>query len=305
MTSEAAPVQVVFQGGGAKLPLLMAVAEVLQTYGTDIETRAKKIEITRVAGSSAGAITAVMMASGKSIGVYKEAIKRLGKQYLNKTKVYPFIAAPRAAFGYPYFNEVYLEEFFNELFCRESKSPLYLKDLKIKDTKLYFTDLYSLASRSAPQDESIPKALAKSCRFPFAFVGYRSGDTHVDGGLASNLPVEELKSAESVLGSVIGISFLSRFGDTNKSNLISYTQQLFSAAIQSSVARSEFIIGSKNVFSIDTDMGTFDFNRAIDQGFSFEYERISEKFDTWLATWLRASGPIEPVGPGRVQKLTA
>jgi predicted acylesterase/phospholipase RssA len=303
MTSEAAPVQVVFQGGGAKLPLLMAVAEVLQTYATETETRPKKIEITRVAGSSAGAIAAVMLASGKPIGIYKEAVKRLGKKYLDKTKVNSFIGMSQVAFGAPYFKELYLEDFFNELFCKEPGSPLRVDDLKIKDTRLYFTDLYSLASRPAPQDDSIPKALAKSCRFPFAFVGYRAGDTHVDGGLASNLPVDELKSAESVLGSVIGISFLSKFGDTAKSNLRSYTQQLFSAAIQSSVARSELAIGKNNVFPIDTEIGTFDFDRALDQGLNLEYTRISEKFDTWLATWLKSFGPIEPVGPGRVQKL--
>jgi predicted acylesterase/phospholipase RssA len=305
----AAPVQVVFQGGGAKLPLLMAVAEQLQAYATavdataGVEARAKKIEITRVAGSSAGAIAAVMLASGKPIGIYKEAVKRLGKKYLDKTKRNNIIGMSQVVLGAPYFKEIYLEDFFNELFCREPKSPQYIRDLKIKDTRLYFTDLYSLMSRAAPQDDPIPKALAKSCRFPFAFVGYRSGDTHVDGGLASNLPVDELKANESVLGSVIGVSFLSKFGDINKSNLRSYTQQLFSAAIQSSVARSELAIGKNNVFPIDTEIGTFDFDRALNEGFNFEYTRIGEKFDTWLAIWLKSSGPIEPVGPGRVQKL--
>lgn len=303
LTSEAAPVQVVFQGGGAKLTLLMAVAEMLQTYATEVDKRAKKIEITRVAGSSAGAIAAVMLASGKPIGIYKEAVKRLGTKYLNKTKVNSLIGMSQVVLGSPYFKEVYLEDFFNELFCKEPNSPQYVRDLKIQDTKLYFTDLYSLSSRSAPQDDSIPKALAKSCRFPFAFVGYRSGDTHVDGGLASNLPVDELKSTESVFGPVIGISFLNKFGDTTKSNLRSYTQQLFSAAIQSSVARSELTIGKNNVFPIDTEIGTFDFDRALDQGLNSEYTRIGEKFDTWLATWLKSFGPIEPVGPGSAQKL--
>jgi predicted acylesterase/phospholipase RssA len=307
--SEAAHVQVVFQGGGAKLPLLMAVAEGLQAYATaveataEVEARPKKIEITRVAGSSAGAIAAVMLASGKPIGTYKEAVKRLGKKHLDKMKRNNFIGMSQIIFGSSYFREKSLEDFFNELFCAEPKSPQLVGDLRIKDSRLYFTDLYSLASRAAPQDDPIPKALAKSCRFPFAFVGYSSGDTHVDGGLASNLPVDELKANESVLGSVIGVSFLSKFGDTNKSNLRSYTQQIFSAAIQSSVARSELAIGKKNVFPIDTEIGTFDFDRALNEGLNSEYTRIGEKFDTWLATWLKSSGPIEPVGPGRVQKL--
>jgi predicted acylesterase/phospholipase RssA len=145
---EAAPVQIVFQGGGAKLPLLMAVAEGLQAYATaveatvEVEARAKKIEITRVAGSSAGAIVAVMLASGKPIGTYKEAVKRLGRKYLDKTKINNIIGMSQVIFGASYFKEIYLEDFFNELFCKDPKSPQYVKDLKIKDTRLYFTDLY-------------------------------------------------------------------------------------------------------------------------------------------------------------------
>jgi predicted acylesterase/phospholipase RssA len=60
------PIQVVFQGGGAKLCLLMAVVDILRQYEAD-----KKIEIKRAAGSSAGAIAAVMLASTKSIETYK------------------------------------------------------------------------------------------------------------------------------------------------------------------------------------------------------------------------------------------
>ena len=67
-----APIQVVFQGGGAKLCLLMAVAEVLQEYQS-----AGRIEIRRVAGSSAGAIAAVMLVSGKPIKTYKAELKNL------------------------------------------------------------------------------------------------------------------------------------------------------------------------------------------------------------------------------------
>lgn len=80
--STPAPIQVVFQGGGAKLCLLMAVAEVLQQYQS-----AGRIEIKRVAGSSAGAIVAIMLASGKPIGTYKAELKTLASKYLTSTKV--------------------------------------------------------------------------------------------------------------------------------------------------------------------------------------------------------------------------
>jgi NTE family protein len=251
--SPPASVQVVFQGGGAKLCLLMAVADVLQQYQAE-----RKILIRRVAGSSAGAIAAVMLASGQPISAYKESVKRLGRSYLDNTKINSVIGKARVAMGTAYFKELHLENFFEELFITSSKSPKIVGDLTIQDTKIYFTDLYSLSSRVVPNDEPIAKALAKSCRFPFAFVGYNSGDTHVDGGLAHNLPVDDLKADESSLGPVIGISFSNGFGDQKKSNIVSYTQQLFSAAI---------------------------------------------RFDTWLATWLKTSGPIEPLKSSSGRKL--
>jgi predicted acylesterase/phospholipase RssA len=163
--------------------------------------------------------------------------------------------------------------------------------------------LYSLESKPTPGNEAIPKALARSCRLPFAFVGFNSGDTQVDGGLALNFPVDELKSDESTIGSVIGISFANAFGGFGQNNLLSYTQQLFSAAIQSGVARSELILGKSNVYPIDTTIGTFDFERALNQGLSLEYDLTASKFDTWLATWLKTSGPIQPVRSDSGRKL--
>ena len=120
-----------------------------------------------------------------------------------------------------------------------------------------------------------------------------------------NFPVDDLKADESTLGSVIGIGFASRFGDSRKSDLISYTQQLFSAAIQSGVTRSELILGKSNVYAIDTTIGTFEFDRALKEGLGIEYELTSNKFDTWLATWLKTSGPIQPVRSGTEKQALA
>jgi hypothetical protein len=74
------PIQVVFQGGGAKLASLMAVCEVLQD-----SQKAGKIEITRTAGSSAGAISAVMLVSSKSVkDYYKGASKNCDQPSVTK-----------------------------------------------------------------------------------------------------------------------------------------------------------------------------------------------------------------------------
>ena len=189
------------------------------------------------------------------------------------------------------------------MFCANANNPRLINELSLKGTLIYYTDLYSLASRSAPDDEAIPKALARSCRLPFAFAGFSSDGTEVDGGLALNFPVDRLKADESTMGSVIGISFANKFANTQRGNLISYTQQLFSAAIQSGVTRSELILGPSNVYPIDTMIGTFDFERALNDGLGIEYQLTVNKFDTWLATWLKTSGPIEPELSGADNKL--
>ena len=61
-SEDAVPVQVVFQGGGAKLCVLMAVCEVLKEFQSQ-----GRIVINRVAGSSAGGIAAAMLSSNKPI----------------------------------------------------------------------------------------------------------------------------------------------------------------------------------------------------------------------------------------------
>jgi predicted acylesterase/phospholipase RssA len=286
--SDPIKIQVVFQGGGAKLCLLMAVCKVLGEF-----EKMNRIKVTRVAGSSAGAIAAVMFASTKSAEIYKSEIQSIGRDLLGTMHIPAWRAYLRAVRGNAVFTELNLEGFFEKLFCREG-GPKRLSDLRI-DTEVYFTDLYSLNARTAPPDETIPRALAKSCRLPFAFVGFRSGDAEVDGGLALNLPVDSLKKKESTDGNVIGIAFEGKFGSTAKSGLLSYTQQLFSAAIQSSVTRSEAILGAQNVYRIDTDIGTFDFGEALNSGLGVNYNLITEQFRTWLNTWIADFGPIKSV----------
>jgi predicted acylesterase/phospholipase RssA len=289
---DAVPIQVVFQGGGAKLCVLMAVCDVLRKYQA-----VNRIQINRVAGSSAGAIAAAMLATEKSIETYIADLKSIGPRYLADMKTWRWRGGLRVFNGKAYFIDLNLESFFEELFGTGKR----VTDLK-PEAQLYFTDLYSLEARTAPSDEPLAKALAKSCRFPFAFVGYGTGNTEVDGGLALNLPVDRLKNEESEKGSVIGISFSSRFG-APKNNLLSYTQQLFSAAIQSSVARSETILGKQNVFPIDTEIGTFDFNEALTNGFGIHYKSTTLQFQTWLDSWLHSFGPMVPEKPEKASRL--
>lgn len=61
----------------------------------------------------------------------------------------------------------------------------------------------------------------------------------VDGGLALNLPVDNLQRDKTVYGDVIAISFTNQFVERTGNPVISFAQNLFSASIQSGVERSK------------------------------------------------------------------
>lgn len=291
------PVQVVFQGGGAKLCVLMAVVEVLKEY----EQFHKRIAVTRVAGSSAGAIAAAMLSLPTASEVYKSKLKEIAPRHLKEMKTWKWRGAWRVFWGDAFFGSFSLEKFFEEFFRRDGE-PWLVGNLP-KDALFYHTDLYTLRAVPAHPQAALSKALADSCRFPLAFVGFGTGNTAVDGGLAINLPVDDLTNDISSKGKVLAIGFSSSFADPSRKSLLSYTQQLFSAAIQSGVSRSEAILGKENVFPIDTKIETFDFEQALTEGLDGQYKLTKLQFTTWLDTWLKDHGPRKPVTPDHADTL--
>jgi predicted acylesterase/phospholipase RssA len=272
-------VQVVFQGGGAKICVLTAVCDVLKKLADD-----QRIKITRVAGSSAGAIAAVMLGSQKPISDFKFALRIIAEKHLPLMVVPKYKGAWRVYKGRPWFHEIRLATIFNELFCKNG-GPQYVSDLPIL-TEIYTTDLYTLKSKPIARNESIPQALAKSCNFPFAFIGPGSDQMDVDGGLALNLPVDNLYKDKAIHGDVIAISFTNQFVERTGNPVISFAKNLFSASIQSGVERSKSIIGEQNVFSIDTDIDTFDFPKILKDGLTKDYTAAYKAFTEWFTGWL-------------------
>ena len=70
-------IQLAIQGGGAKICDLLAAAEVVQEL-----VAAGELQVTRVAGTSAGAIVACMIGAGKTATTFKETLVRQGNSYL-------------------------------------------------------------------------------------------------------------------------------------------------------------------------------------------------------------------------------
>lgn len=284
------PLQIVFQGGGAKLPLLMAVCQVIKEYEDN-----NLITVTRAAGASAGAVAAAMLACETSISEFRKNVKLAATKFSTARNIAQWRGMTRCIFGGSYFGSSFrLKELFAEIFDPSSaERAIGAFDLPLN---LYFTDMYSLSARVAPKDELLSQALEKSCNFPFAFVGYSERAPAVDGGLAVNLPVDELYSEREQFGPVIAISFTPRPID-QQSGMRGFVEQLVSAAIQSGVNRSQAILGAANVFSIETEIGTFDFERALGAGMSSEFDLTVLRFKTWFNEWLKANTNAVPPAP--------
>lgn len=285
------PLQIVFQGGGAKICALMAVCDVLKEYEA-----AEYIAVKRVGGSSAGAIAAVMYASKAPINDFVNRLKLIAPGHLSNMDAYKVAGYSRIAMGKPFVGKFKLEDFFKDLFCWDNDLPKQLGQLRM-DTEIYSTNMYQLSSVPSTPTDAIPEALANSCRIPYFFSGYMSDNKLVDGGLALNLPAERFKRDESTLGKVLGISFGSSFGKTSFASVLDYTGQLFSAAIQSNVDRSVELLGKSNVFFTATSIDTFDFKSAMKEGFEDKFKLVRLQFQSWLDNKLEELAP-EPTAPG-------
>lgn len=286
-------VQVVFQGGGARLCHLVAVCDALREMERD-----NRVRVTRVAGSSAGAIAAAMFASSRTIADFRADIKKLVERHADKLKRRDLLGLWSIFRGKSYFSDINLVNIFSELFPQVGgNGQAKIEQLRIP-TEIYYTDLLSLGVRSCEGTEVIASALAKSCRIPLAFSGYTSDLHDVDGGLAENLPVDRLRADESRFGPTLAISFERMSGPGKHKNLVDYLLHLFSTSIQASVTRSEAVIGPGNLYKINSPLDVFDFEQGVSVWlFSEEYERERARFTGWLSGWLAARG-AEPSQAG-------
>lgn len=295
--NEPVKIQVVFQGGGAKLCALMAVAEVLQEFSTPGRNNdpPAAISVKRIAGTSAGAIAAVMLASShKKVSEFRKDIKIIGQKYHEKLGPANAWSYLKVICGYSVYGRNVLLKCFTEIFQGGAAK---VSDLK-PQTEIYSTDLYTLRAKAAGPGEAVETALASSCRIPIAFAGYFSDSHEVDGGLALNLPVDHLLADQSTLGAVIAVTFKSEKTPSSATSIVGYVKHLFGAAVQTNVNRSLSQVDEKNVFPIETEIGTFDFAEALEDGLDAEYDNIKYQFRDWLVLWLSNARPRFP-GPAR------
>jgi predicted acylesterase/phospholipase RssA len=271
------PIQLAIQGGGAKITHLVAALEAVQSL-----QREGVVRVTRVAGTSAGAIAGALFAAGVDLQRARDAFESHRDVLL---RAFPAAPAPlRAAWCLmtrrPLWNAAPLRRLLAELLAPRER----LGDLAIP-LVVVAADLTNMQPCIYDDpDEPLIGSLMDSAGIPFflrtppgiAHEGYR---VIVDGAICENLPSDQLAfRAED--GEVVGITFsVARTGAPLRGAL-DFVRALIETALNASVLRAQLELGPNN-FVIRTNAGSFDFRRAFAEGLGAEYREtrlLAESF---------------------------
>lgn len=277
-------VQVAIQGGGAKVVALLAAAEVLEQLEEQSDLR-----LTRVAGTSAGAIVACLLASQK-IRV-RDLRDQLRHQHAGTLrKLFPPVKRVRAYSrilrGKPLYDTDGLRKFLAAFFGSYGIHTLGELDL---ETFIITSDLLGgkkkVFNSKVECDRTIVDCLVDSCAMPFVFRAPRNlGEpTYVDGGICENLPSDELDGEKEKYGRVIGISFHHSPLVVKPKTVLDFSKSLLDTAIANSMARARRVIGEEHVFSIRTDLPTLGFQEALGDAIEAKYDNIKYEAREWFA----------------------
>lgn len=266
--------QFAFQGGGAKLAALLAVAEVIQEFAAR-----GKIEITQLAGTSAGAIVAAFVAAGISAEAVMAELKGgKGAQLMaGLSTPHKMSAAYRLLVKKErLWDSTQLREWLNGKFAQ--KKLVKIEDFARGGISLLVTktDLGSRATVLAYPVEVIADALVDSCGLPYLFRIWSkdNGATMVDGGIANNLPAKLLAVADPAYGEMVAITF-AEAATGHPKDFLSFSVSLLDSAMSATMALTREMF-KDSLIEVQTSLTTFDFRRALSTEFELEYARIKE-----------------------------
>jgi NTE family protein len=281
-------IQLALQGGGAKLIFLLAALEPVQRLH-----REKIIEVTRIAGTSAGSIAACLFAADVDIVRVKDKLQNISIKQLTKNFPKTWLNAARKL---PFGNSLWSSNFFREqlqpFFEEQAVNTLgEIKDKFHIEPFIMATNLNELRAivyNATDKDKVIVEAILDSCALPYCFRGWNhsGGQIIVDGGICENLPSELLEGErnEELYGPIIGISFDDRLPNPPDS-IIGFTAALLNTVINHSVSRAKRRLGSR-IFSIDTKIGTFEFQKAFSKESDVEYKYIRQESDNFFSSFI-------------------
>lgn len=250
-------------------PLLAAA------HGTYLAVESKNAQITNIAGTSAGAIVAAILASGKNPEEFRTKFLTLGRKYLPKialkpkgkltpSPVYKLGILNRLFSGDSLYDTVAYRNFLHDLFTDPQNPRQNLVDFS-RAVASYFptANLYLQRSNQEKFDpsERIDHAIFKSSALPLVFHTYRDTDGNIDGGLFNNFPIDCLQQAPE-FGRRVGITFRKEASREPKC-LQEYLLLLASCVTESNVEESASLLPDQDIIFLTTSLGLLDFNKAL------------------------------------------
>uniref|UniRef100_UPI003F49A510 patatin-like phospholipase family protein n=1 Tax=Ensifer adhaerens TaxID=106592 RepID=UPI003F49A510 len=255
-------IELCFQGGGAKLASLIAVA---QAAYSDLPEH--QIRVVGVSGTSAGAIAAAILASGIDPGKFRSRLQDIGPTYLGRLRWTKWLRMGLPLIGLPFASRAFLEDFIADLFTIDGKQIQTVADLKLP-LDVFSTNIRtgkSIARGRNPSDE-LREILADSASIPLVFHGYLSRSDKVDGGLINNLPVSHrLSEGAELMSPVVAITFFQEETLRRKRWPLSYVKSLISTSIDSHVHNSLDSLSLSNIHVVRTKTTTLNFKRALEE----------------------------------------
>jgi predicted acylesterase/phospholipase RssA len=289
------PIQFVFQGGGAKLVSLLAAAQAVHDNAGPLGYK-----ITRVSGTSAGAIAACILASGQSPALFLQRLHILADEYLDKitraSESSPSLSLVRSvvqdalkkylatsanitiddaqiclfgklADGVPIFDPDAYKAFLVDLFDLPGVSFKSLDDLAPDiDILVHAVDIRTKEPKVYRKGSGtlIVDALFDSSALPFIFRTFKSESGIFDGGLVNNFPSANLLDDMKKYGRVLGFTFEREPMTLKFSNVKDFASGLVATMIDGSTQSSLNLLDKHCVHHIRTSTATLDFQGAVE-----------------------------------------
>lgn len=277
-------IQLALQGGGAKIAGLLAAMEAVEKL-----CNTGRLQVTRIAGTSAGSIVACLFAAKIPLAEVKAYIRGgIGQDLVNYFGPPSFLNISRVGLmGSPLWKTDLLGKYLGDLFAKQNVTTI--ADLEKKaqmEVLVVAADLRDARKVVAPKESNIVNALLDSCGLPFCFRTWNRGDgpVVVDGGLCENLPITELRTNDED-GPIVAISFKPTPTKTPQ-NIAEFSMALLNTAISNSMNRARAVLPPDCIFEIDTPIGTFDFARAINEGLAASYDLVKLQSEQFFQTFI-------------------
>jgi predicted acylesterase/phospholipase RssA len=309
--------QIAFQGGGARIATLMAAAEAIQS----LEEK-NYFKVTRVSGTSAGAIVAAAYAAGvKFSDLDSKRIELALKEIVNRRDYHQLRSSGRidrlnvfykGFVGKPLIEMAALKAAVRRLLGPTMQAGPGIDEKKIAELTLPLfittTKLNSPEAHTFKDQDFLLDSIANSCAFPFVFRGFAtlSDNDYIDGGVSENLPSTVLMDDMS-FGEVIAVALDEAHDSNLPKSAGAFAMRIMQSSINNSVARAKRRLGQENVCSVPSDLATFDFEGMREQlrGTS-KYDNARKIARDWFAARAKLSvqRSIDEIDDGDAESLT-